>query len=196
MIAAANTYLGLFATGMAIASAIPATVISMAVLRLLGSGSGQSTLLENNIVQTGASAGSSIASGVIFTIPALIILGYWQDFWSQYWWVLAIARPRRPARRAVLGAAAPRSLIVEQQMAFPEGKAASRSAAGRRGSGTGREDPRRCRARWRRGEARRGERPQADPGHGGGSRLPRQLPRLLPWPTCRRRCSASATSSG
>jgi len=48
----------------------------MAVLRVLGG----STILENNIVQTGASAGSSIASGVIFTIPALVILGHWADF--------------------------------------------------------------------------------------------------------------------
>ena len=84
ILAAANTYLGLFA-GMTIASAIPAAVVSMAVLRLLGGGG----ILENNIVQTGASAGSSIASGVIFTIPALVILGYWQEF--EYQWVFAIA---------------------------------------------------------------------------------------------------------
>ena len=75
LLAAANTYLGLFA-GLTIASAIPAAVVSMAVLRLLGG----STILENNIVQTGASAGSSIASGVIFTVPALVILGHWTDF--------------------------------------------------------------------------------------------------------------------
>ena len=84
ILAAANTYLGLFA-GMTIASAIPAAVVSMAVLRLLGGGG----ILENNIVQTGASAGSSIASGVIFTIPALVILGYWKEF--EYQWVFAIA---------------------------------------------------------------------------------------------------------
>jgi putative OPT family oligopeptide transporter len=70
LLAAANTYLGLFA-GMTIASAIPAAVLSMAILRALGGGG----ILENNIVQTGASAGSSIASGVIFTVPALVILG-------------------------------------------------------------------------------------------------------------------------
>src|SRR6188768_4439313 len=81
ILAAANTYLGLFA-GLTIASAIPAAVVSMAVLRVLGG----STILENNIVQTGASAGSSIASGVIFTIPALVILGHWSDF--RYAWVL------------------------------------------------------------------------------------------------------------
>jgi putative OPT family oligopeptide transporter len=67
ILAAANTYLGLFA-GMTIASAIPAAVVSMAVLRALGGGG----ILENNIVQTGASAATSIASGVIFTVPALV----------------------------------------------------------------------------------------------------------------------------
>src|SRR5690606_21406930 len=71
--------------GLTVATAIPAAVVSMGVLRLLGGG----TILENNIVQTGASAGSSIAAGVIFTIPALLLMGYWPDF--DYWWVLGIA---------------------------------------------------------------------------------------------------------
>jgi putative OPT family oligopeptide transporter len=117
VLAAANTYLGLFA-GMTIASAIPAAVVSMAVLRVLGGG----TILENNIVQTGASAGSSIASGVIFTIPALVILGHWSDF--EYLWVLAIA-----GLGGILGVffSVPlrRALIVDQGLAFPEGKAAA-----------------------------------------------------------------------
>ncbi len=117
MLAAANTYLGLFA-GMTIASAIPAAVLSMAILRALGGGG----ILENNIVQTGASAGSSIASGVIFTDPALVILGFWTDV--RYSWVLAIA-----GLGGILGVlfSVPlrRSLIVDQQMAFPEGKAAA-----------------------------------------------------------------------
>ena len=117
VLAAANTYLGLFA-GMTIASAIPAAVVSMAVLRALGGGG----ILENNIVQTGASAGSSIASGVIFTIPALVILGFWQDF--KYSWVLAIA-----GLGGILGVlfSVPlrRALIVEQKLAFPEGQAAA-----------------------------------------------------------------------
>ncbi len=117
ILAAANAYLGLFA-GLTIATAIPAAVVSMAVLRLLGGG----TILENNIVQTGASAGSSIAAGVIFTIPALIILGYWQDF--RYSWVLAIA-----GLGGLLGVlfSVPlrRTMIVEAPLAFPEGKAAA-----------------------------------------------------------------------
>jgi putative OPT family oligopeptide transporter len=90
----------------------------MAVLRALGGGG----ILENNIVQTGASAGTSIASGVIFTVPALVLMGYWEDF--KYSWVLAIA-----GLGGLLGVlfSVPlrRSLIVDQQMAFPEGKAAA-----------------------------------------------------------------------
>src|SRR5262245_48038904 len=78
ILAAANTYLGLFA-GLTIATAIPAAVVSMAVLRVLGGGH----ILENNIVQTGASAGSSIAAGVIFTIPPLELLTSWHDFRSS-----------------------------------------------------------------------------------------------------------------
>jgi len=117
ILAGANAYLGLFA-GMTIASAIPAAVVSMAVLKMLGGGH----ILENNIVATGASAGTSIATGVIFTIPALIILGYWQDF--RYSWVLAIA-----GLGGLLGVlfSVPlrRSLIVDQGLAFPEGKAAA-----------------------------------------------------------------------
>ncbi|MGQ0835113.1 MAG: OPT family oligopeptide transporter [Gammaproteobacteria bacterium] len=117
ILAAANTYLGLFA-GMTIASAIPAAVVSMAVLKLLGGGG----ILENNIVQTGGSAGASLASGVIFTIPALVILGYWKNF--DFLWILAIA-----GLGGVLGVlfSVPlrRSLIVDQGLAFPEGKAAA-----------------------------------------------------------------------
>ena len=117
ILSAANAYLGLFA-GLTIATAIPAAVVSMGVLRLLGGG----TILENNIVQTGASAGSSIAAGVIFTIPALIIMGYWQDF--RYSWVLAIA-----GLGGLLGVlfSVPlrRTMIVEEPLPFPEGKAAA-----------------------------------------------------------------------
>ena len=75
ILAAANAYLGLFA-GMTVATAIPAAVVSMGILRLLG----RSSILENNIVATGASAGSSIAAGTIFTIPAIVLLGHWQRF--------------------------------------------------------------------------------------------------------------------
>ncbi|MEP7242998.1 MAG: oligopeptide transporter, OPT family [Gammaproteobacteria bacterium] len=117
LLAAGNAYIGLFA-GLTIASAIPAAVISMAVLRVLGN----SGILENNIVSTGASAGCSIASGIIFTLPALIFLGVWKEF--DYWWVVAIG-----GLGGLLGVlfSVPlrRSLIVEQNMSFPEGQAAA-----------------------------------------------------------------------
>ena len=115
ILAGANAYLGLFA-GMTVSASIPAAVISMGILRLFR----DSNILENNIVQTSASAGESLAAGVIFTLPALIILGYWQVF--DYWWVCVIA-----GLGGLLGVlfTVPlrRSLIVEQKLRFPEGTA-------------------------------------------------------------------------
>ncbi len=76
LMCAANTYLGLYA-GMTVSASIPAAVISMGILRgVLRRG----TILENNIVQTVASAGESLAAGIIFTIPALVISGVWFQF--------------------------------------------------------------------------------------------------------------------
>src|SRR5579885_2980181 len=71
ILGAANAYLGLFA-GMTVSASIPAAVISMAILRALGG----ATILENNLVQTVASAGEAVAAGAIFTFPALVIMGY------------------------------------------------------------------------------------------------------------------------
>ena len=78
VLSAANAYFGLFA-GLTVSASIPAAVISMAVLKLFKT----SNILENNLVQTAASAGESLAAGVIFTIPALVIMGYWEEF--NYW---------------------------------------------------------------------------------------------------------------
>ncbi|MGB5621565.1 MAG: oligopeptide transporter, OPT family [Gammaproteobacteria bacterium] len=115
VLAGANAYLGLFA-GMTVSASIPAAVISMGILSLFR----ESNILENNIVQTAASAGESVAAGVIFTIPALVLLGYWDAF--DYWWVSVIA-----GLGGLLGVLFTiplrRSLIVEEGLAFPEGKA-------------------------------------------------------------------------
>ena len=117
ILAAANAYVGLFA-GLTVATAIPAAVISMAVLPLFG----RSNILENNIVATGASAGSSIAAGAIFTLPALILLHHWKSF--DYWWTVSIV-----GLGGLLGVlfSVPlrRSLIIEQKLLFPEGIAAA-----------------------------------------------------------------------
>ena len=73
---AANVYLGLKA-GMTVSASIPAAVIAMVVLRgLFRNG----TILESNQVQTAASAGESLAAGIIFTMPALILIGFWSEF--------------------------------------------------------------------------------------------------------------------
>jgi len=115
ILAGANAYLGLFA-GMTISASIPAAVISMGVLRLFKN----SNILENNIVQTAASAGESLAAGVIFTIPALVLMGYWNEF--NYLEVAKIA-----AIGGVIGVlfTVPlrRALIVEAKLKFPEGVA-------------------------------------------------------------------------
>lgn len=113
VLAGANAYLGLFA-GMTVSASIPAAVVSMGVLRLFR----RSNILENNIVQTAASAGESLAAGVIFTLPALVILGFWADF--NFWWVTLIA-----GFGGILGVLFTiplrRALIVVDKLKFPEG---------------------------------------------------------------------------
>ncbi|RMG43673.1 MAG: oligopeptide transporter, OPT family [Acidobacteria bacterium] len=117
LMCAANIYVGLYA-GMTVSAAIPASVISMGVLRgLLRRG----TVLENNIVHTIASSGESLAAGIIFTVPALVLLRVWADF--NYWETTLIAMAGGvmgvtmmiPLRRA---------MIIEQpELRFPEGVA-------------------------------------------------------------------------
>jgi len=135
VLAAANAYLGLFA-GMTVSASIPAAVTSMAILRLFR----ESNILENNIVQTAASSGEALAAGVIFTIPALLLVGYWAEF--DYWQTVLIA-----AVGGVLGVLFTiplrRALIVTARLRFPEGiataevlkvGAAEQTAAGSRES--------------------------------------------------------------
>ncbi len=114
---AANTYLGLYA-GMTVSASIPAAVISMGILRgILRKG----TILENNIVQTIASAGESLAAGIIFTIPALVITGVWKEF--HFWPVTMVAILGGmlgilfmiPLRRALI--------VEEVELKYPEGVA-------------------------------------------------------------------------
>ena len=115
ILAAANAYLGLFA-GLTVSASIPAAVMSMAILRFFKT----SNILENNIVQTAASAGESLAAGVIFTFPALVLMGYWTEF--NYWETVLIALCG--GILGVLFTVPLRSaLIVEQKLLFPEGVA-------------------------------------------------------------------------
>ena len=115
ILSSAMVYLGLYA-GMTISASIPAAIMSMGILRLFKN----SNILENNIVQTAASAGESLAAGVIFTLPALLLIGFWDTI--SYWEVTKIAMVG-----GILGAlfTVPlrRALILKAQLRFPEGVA-------------------------------------------------------------------------
>ena len=73
---AANVYLGL-KVGMTVSASIPAAVLAMMILRAF---TPRGTILEANQAQTAASAGESLAAGIIFTMPALVLIGVWQRF--------------------------------------------------------------------------------------------------------------------
>jgi putative OPT family oligopeptide transporter len=114
---AANVYLGL-KVGLTFASSIPAAVISMAVLRMLRS----TSIYENNIVQTVASAAGTLSS-IIFVLPGLVMIGWWTGripFWSTF----AIC-----AIGGVLGVmySIPlrRALVTDSDLPYPEGVAAA-----------------------------------------------------------------------
>ena len=114
---AANAYLGLYA-GMTVSASIPAAVISMAILRrLLKTG----TILENNIVQTMASAGYTVASGIIFTVPALVIIGAWTDF---HFWDITLMGVCGTLLGVIFMIPLRKVLIVdEKELKYPEGLA-------------------------------------------------------------------------
>ena len=117
ILSGANAYLGLFA-GMTVSASIPAAVISMALLKMFR----ESNILENNIVQTAASAGESLAAGVIFTFPALVIMGYWEGFNYLETALIALCG-------GVLGVMFTiplrKALIIDMKLKFPEGVATS-----------------------------------------------------------------------
>ena len=115
VLAGANAYLGL-KVGMTVSASIPAAVMSMALLRMFR----EHNILENNIVQTAASAGESLAAGVVFTLPALLMLGYWADF--EFLPTMGIS-----LCGGILGVLFTiplrRALIIEAGLKFPEGVA-------------------------------------------------------------------------
>lgn len=115
ILAASNAYLAL-KIGILTSASIPAAVLSMGFLRLFK----QSNILENNLVQTAASAGEAVAGGVVYTLPALIIIHYWFHF--SYWENLAIA-----LSGGILGVlfSIPlrKVLVTDSNLQYPEGKA-------------------------------------------------------------------------
>jgi len=114
---AANVYLGLYA-GMTVSASIPAAVIAMGIYKGLLK---KNSILESNMVQTIASAGESLAAGIIFTLPALVLVGAWQNF--EFWptTLIAIAGGLLgvifmiPLRRALI--------VEDKDLTYPEGVA-------------------------------------------------------------------------
>lgn len=115
LLALSNAYLAL-KLGILTSASIPAAIISMGILRLFK----DATILENNAVQTAASAGEAVAGGIVYTIPALIIIQYWTEF--DYLTNFFIA-----ATGGILGVlfSIPlrRVLVNEPALKFPEGRA-------------------------------------------------------------------------
>lgn len=115
ILAVSNAFLAL-KIGMLTSASIPAAVISMAILRFFKNPS----IFENNLVQTAASAGEAVAGGIVYTIPALIIIHYWYGF--SYWENFFIA-----AIGGTLGVVFSiplRKILVRQpDLPFPEGRA-------------------------------------------------------------------------
>lgn len=113
---ASNVYLGL-KVGLTFSSAIPAAVISMAVLKMAK----DSNILENNMVQTQASAAGTL-SAIIFIIPGMLMIGYWQGF--EFWQTLLVS-----ACGGCLGVLFTiplrRAMVVHSDLAYPEGVAAA-----------------------------------------------------------------------
>ena len=115
LLAMSNAYLAL-KLGILTSASIPAAIISMGILRFFKN----PTILENNAVQTAASAGEAVAGGIVYTIPALVIIGFWHGF--DYVTNFFIA-----ACGGVLGVlfSIPlrRLLVNDRSLCFPEGRA-------------------------------------------------------------------------
>jgi putative OPT family oligopeptide transporter len=125
VLGAANVYLGL-KVGMTVSASIPAAVVAMLLLRRVMR---DGTVLEANQVQTAASAGESLAAGILFTVPALVLIGVWArfDFWATT--LIAIAG----GWLGVLFMIPMRRVFIEEspELPYPEGVAcASVLAAG------------------------------------------------------------------
>ncbi len=128
---AANAYLGLY-VGMTVSASIPAAVMSMLILR--GFKFKDVTILENNSVQTMASAGESLAAGIIFTVPALLVLGIWTEI---MWLETLIIAVLGGLLGTMFTIALRRLFIVEEALPYPEGVACREVLVAGEKGGTG-----------------------------------------------------------
>jgi len=113
---AANVYLGL-KVGLTFATSIPAAVISMAILRFFK----DTNILENNIVQTIASAAGTLAA-IIFVLPGLIMVGWWQGF---PYWITAGVCAIGGTLGVMFSVPLRRALVTGSDLPYPEGVAAA-----------------------------------------------------------------------
>src|SRR3990170_3584365 len=130
VLGAANAYLGLKA-GMTIAATYPAAVLSMALLRIF-----KGTILEENFARTVGSIGESVAAGAIFTIPAFMISGVWDNLEDRYLEATAIMLVG--GVMGVLFVTLLRRVMVEDvELPYPESVAAGEIHKAGRAGGTG-----------------------------------------------------------
>ena len=128
VLGAANAYLGMRA-GLTVAATFPAAVVAMAALRMMGG-----SVLEENISRTTASVGEALVAGAIFTIPAFVISGVWDEL--HYWESTAIMLVG-----GLLGVmfiiVLRRTMVVEADLPFPESVAAAELVKAGQGGQTG-----------------------------------------------------------
>ncbi|MBI4055151.1 MAG: oligopeptide transporter, OPT family [Elusimicrobia bacterium] len=132
VMAAANVYLGLKA-GMTVSASIPAAVMAMGVLRLFPR---RGSIFESNLVQTAASAGESLAAGIIFTMPALVIAGIWKTF--DFWITSLIALTGGVLGTLFMIPMRKVFVVENKELAYPEGLACAevlRAGEGENASG-------------------------------------------------------------
>lgn len=115
VLAMSNAFLAL-KIGILASASIPAAIISMGILRFYKN----SNILENNLVQTAASAGEAVAGGVVYTTPALVLIHYWDHFsyWENFWIALLGG-----CLGVLFSVPIRRVLVTNPALQFPEGRA-------------------------------------------------------------------------
>ncbi len=128
VLGAANAYVGMSA-GLTVAATFPAAVVAMAVLRIF-----RGSVLEENIARTTASVGEALVAGAIFTIPAFVLSGAWEEL--RYWestFIMLVGGVLGVLFIVVLR----RTLVVEADLPFPESVAAAEIVKAGQGGQTG-----------------------------------------------------------
>ena len=128
ILGAANAYLGMKA-GLTVAATFPAAVVAMAALRVL-----KGTILEENIARTTASVGEALIAGAIFTIPAFVISGVWEEL---HYWESTLIMLIGGVLGVLFVIILRRSLVEEADLPFPESVAAAEIVKAGQGGQTG-----------------------------------------------------------